>query len=329
MPSSFGQVIPVTGLTLGFAGTVSRLGERVITARQVLPSTPSNIAFGAPAVIVSDSLGGTFQSVVDFLTAPAVTVQAATVNAVATITVASAAGIVEGMVASGSGIGSNAVVTAIAGLVVTLSAASTSTSSGTVAVTFAIPSGNAKSLRGAFAGIAVREVKTMLTYPSGTTPGVQQVGYYAPGEMAEVLERGSITVPIAYGTPAANAQVYLRVVANGALSGTAVGDLEAAADTAASTTMGTTLGSAVVAVASPSGIVVGQIASGAGIPPNAAVVSISSSNITLSQPATATVASGVAVTFSNTIPLPGALFRTGYLDANNLAEITITQRNAA
>ena len=30
-PISFGQVIPVTGPVLGFAGTVSRVGERVIT----------------------------------------------------------------------------------------------------------------------------------------------------------------------------------------------------------------------------------------------------------------------------------------------------------
>ena len=41
-PISFGQVIPVTGPVLGFAGTVSRIGERVITARQFVPTTSSN-----------------------------------------------------------------------------------------------------------------------------------------------------------------------------------------------------------------------------------------------------------------------------------------------
>ena len=39
---SFGQVIPVTGPVLGFAGTVSRVGERVITARTFSPTTTTN-----------------------------------------------------------------------------------------------------------------------------------------------------------------------------------------------------------------------------------------------------------------------------------------------
>src|ERR1700733_1321934 len=38
-----------------------------------------------------------------------------------------------------------------------------------------------------FAGMAVREVKTQLTYPAGQQPGIQQVGYYANLQMAEVL----------------------------------------------------------------------------------------------------------------------------------------------
>lgn len=65
--SSFGGVIPVTGLNLGFLGNVSRLGERVITARLVLATTPNPIKFGDAVVIVPDSTGGTYQNVNDFI----------------------------------------------------------------------------------------------------------------------------------------------------------------------------------------------------------------------------------------------------------------------
>lgn len=65
---AFGKVLPVIGLNLGFVGNFSRTGERVITARQVLPSTPNPIKFGDAVVIVPDSMGGTYQSVADFIT---------------------------------------------------------------------------------------------------------------------------------------------------------------------------------------------------------------------------------------------------------------------
>lgn len=80
---------------------------------------------------------------------------------------------------------------------------------------------------GAFAGIAVREVKSNETYiPSPT------LGFYAPGAPMDVLERGAIIVPYhAFGAnaaPKAGGKVYLRVATNGA--GTAVGQFESAAD---------------------------------------------------------------------------------------------------
>jgi hypothetical protein len=65
---SFGQVINVTGPNNGFQGTVSRFGERVITAREFVPFTAANnLNFGDPAVIIPNAVGGYFDSVADFL----------------------------------------------------------------------------------------------------------------------------------------------------------------------------------------------------------------------------------------------------------------------
>ena len=63
----FGTVIPVLSLNLGFPGNISRVGERVIHPRQVLPSTPNSLLFGQGAVIIPDSLGGTVQSIADYI----------------------------------------------------------------------------------------------------------------------------------------------------------------------------------------------------------------------------------------------------------------------
>lgn len=63
----FGTVIPVLALNNGYPGNISRVGERVIHARQVLATTPNSITFGQACAIVADSLGGTVQSVADFI----------------------------------------------------------------------------------------------------------------------------------------------------------------------------------------------------------------------------------------------------------------------
>lgn len=65
--SSFGGVIPVQIMNMGFLGNVSRMGERVIAARPVLSTTPNPINFGDPVILVPDSTGGTWQSVKDFI----------------------------------------------------------------------------------------------------------------------------------------------------------------------------------------------------------------------------------------------------------------------
>lgn len=190
MPNYFGQYIPVTGLTLGFPGKVSRMGERVITARQVLSTTTNPISFGAGVVIVSDTAGGTYQSIADFI--------------------------------AGSG---------------SFTAAK-------------------------FAGVAISEVETTLGYPY--IPGISVTGNYLPGALAEVLERGSIVVPVPVATGiTSQGPVYVRITLNGEIPAGVVGDFEAAADG------------------------------------------------------------------GNTVQLTNVVFRTGVLDANGMAEITLLNRVAA
>jgi hypothetical protein len=182
-----------------------------------------------------------------------------------------------------------------------------------------------------FAGVGVREVKTQLSYSSLATIPATLVGIYVPGEIAEMLEEGSICVAINNGTPKSQGAVFVRVSLDAAISAGVVGGFEAVTDpNPVSTTMGTTSGSAAITVASATGITVGSIATGTGIPTGASVISVVGTTVTLSANATATAASGVAVTFSHTVQLPSnVVFRTGNLDSNNVAEITLLNRQAA
>ena len=85
---------------------------------------------------------------------------------------------------------------------------------------------------GCFAGFAVREVKTLLSYNT-TQPITPLIQGYAPGDIADVIERGSVTVVVKDPQSAgykAGQSVYLRTVVNGAFPSAAVGDLETAAD---------------------------------------------------------------------------------------------------
>ena len=189
--TSLGQTIPVLGVNLGSPGVVSRIPNPTIVARPVNTGSTLNLNFGDAAVVISDSTGGTWKSVADYM-------------------------------ANGGGTAATALAN--------------------------------------FAGFAVREVKTQLGYPP--TYGGQSVGYYQPGELAEVLEQGAILVPLLAGTPQANQQAYVRVVSNPAIS-TVIGGVEAAQD-------------------------------------------------------------GV-----NTITVPGLVFRTGDVDANNMVEVIMLRRYAA
>ena len=72
-----------------------------------------------------------------------------------------------------------------------------------------------------FDGIAVRETKTMPTFPPTT-----QVGNYAPAQVADILRNGAITVVCSVGTPVANGAVYIRMVVDGAIPAGIVGGFE-------------------------------------------------------------------------------------------------------
>ncbi len=268
-PISFGQVIPVTGPVLGFAGTVSRIGERVTTARTFVPTTSTNnLNFGDPVVMQPTATGGTWDTVADF-------VAAATSNI--------------GLVAS------------------------------------------------YFAGFGIREVQTQLSYPAGQTPGVLQVGYYANGNIAEVLERGSGTLLLSVGAPNAGAQVYTRVVLNTVVAAGTIGDWEtnpAATDLFTLTGVtGVAAGQTAITLTA-TGVYVGQVVSGPGIVPGTYVVSGtgtagSYSAIVLSQAITTALTSTSPLTFSNLVALPNVVARTGFVDANSMFEATIKTRNAA
>lgn len=261
MATSFGQVIPVTGPNLGFPGTVSRFGERVIAAREFVPITPANnLLFGQAAVIIPNQQGGFYDSVTDFL--------------------------------------------------------------GTVA--------NIGLLYKAFAGFAVREVKTQLGFPYN--PNTPLTGYYANGQMAEVLERGSMTVALAVGNPNSQDQVYVRTALNGAIAAGLVGDIETNPAASDLFNVATTLteGSTAAVVASGTNVVVGQVISGAGIAPGTYVAAVAGTAVTLSQAATATFATtGSILQFSSLFACPGVVVRTGLVDANSMLEITLKNRVAA
>lgn len=262
-PLSFGQVIPVTGPNLGFAGTVSRVGERVIAAREFVPTdSTKNLSFGDPAVLIENAIGGYWDSIADFI------------------------------------------------------AAATS---------------NIPLIASLFAGAAIREVQTQLVYPAGQQPGILQVGYYAAGTMAEVLERGSITVPLAVGTPVAGSQVYSRAVANGAIPNSFLGDYEtnpAATDLFTDVTPTGTINTTSLTITNAN-IKVGQVVSGPGIAPATYVTAYAPGTATLNNALTLDVIAGQAITFSNLIALPNVVARTGVVDANGIFEITLKVRNAA
>lgn len=254
---SFGSVIPVTGLNIGFPGQVSRTGEMVIAARQANSSNAHNISFGQAVMLLGDTMGGTLISAADwFASGGGYSVGTASTHSNTTVdTLAFNAAVSIGQYIFGTGIPVGATITAVTPTSITISKAATSTGAG-VAIYVA-----------SFDGIAVREVKTNVTSylnMEQTGSNTPVVGYYAPGEITEVLERGSIAAQINGGNVFAGAPVMIRLVLNGSIPAGVVGGLE-----------GYTQGD------------------------------------------------------SGLLQLPNVVFRTGVLDANNVAEITILNRVAA
>lgn len=74
-----------------------------------------------------------------------------------------------------------------------------------------------------FAGIAIREVKQATDYYAAC-------GSYLPGEICDVIERGSVTVLCNVGTPTAGGKVYIRIAKNTNIVNGVVGQFEASED---------------------------------------------------------------------------------------------------
>ena len=341
--NSFGVAIPVTGPNNGFPGSVTRMGDRQIISK-VVDSTASaaGIPFGAGVIELSNSTGGSFISFADYLatavlaanlptfqqkfagiavrnvqtnyqyqslyassgtTTISTTMTQATVGST-TVVVASATGIVIGMSVEGAGIQAGTLVSGISGTTITIS----------LATTAAIPA------------------LTVVIFTQVLAQGV--TGFYAVGQQCEPLISGSIVVSITAGTPQANLAVYIRALANANLPGTSVGDFEAADDVATTTpTTSTTVGSTTLTTSTGTGVAIGQRVTAPGIPDNTYITAGSGTSWTISQAATATTTTAAA-SFSNMILLgnvnsPWIRFRTGNLDPNNVAEVTVLVRHAA
>lgn len=227
--SSFGSVIPVTGLNIGFLGQVSRLGggDPFIVSKFANALNVNNIAFGDTVVVLPDSSGGTYRQFADFITNgnTASGVTATLVNGTATMTVVTGFDLLApGMFLQGVSIPAGTFIKAL--LTSTGPGAGTLTMSANAAATVA----SAENVGiGVFGGIAVREVKTQLAYPYNTL-GSSQVGTYLPGQITDALVRGSITTKVYNGTPRQNGAIYIRAILNGTFPNGIVGGLEAQAD---------------------------------------------------------------------------------------------------
>ena len=332
----FGQVIPVLGPLVGFPGQFSRTVDTIVKSRVVLATSANPLSFGSGAVLIGSATGGSWQSFADFLatatnaqylqqyfagvavrnvktgqpysalnqsppTSAANTTGTAS-SASTSLTVASATGIVVGQSVEGAGIAPNTTVTVISGTTITLS----------LPTLYALSSTNVSFL---------------------TLNTTAAVGSYAQNTEGEVLLRSSISVVVTAGTPQAGAPVYIRTVANASTPGTSVGDFEAAAETATTAlTYGCTIGSTTLTTSAATGLAVGQMVSGPGIALNSYIVSGATTSWVISQPATATIASGAALTSYNTallgsVTAPWLKFTVDQQDTNGITEIVIHERH--
>jgi hypothetical protein len=181
-------------------------------------------------------------------------------------------------------------------------------------------------------GIARDAVETNAFYPlnGGTN---MPAGQYLPGMMVNGLTKGTISVQINNGTPSgANELAFLRLVTNAAIPAGVVGGIEGVADSV-STTATWTSGENTLTVTSATGVQVGQLVTGPGIPANTAVTGVAGTTITLSQVTTA-AGTAAAVTFANTVQLTNIVFKTGVLSTDpntgkSASQVTILERKVA
>lgn len=76
-----------------------------------------------------------------------------------------------------------------------------------------------------FGGFAAREVKSFETFIP-----IPTINFYAANSPCDVIERGSVIVKCAVGTPTAGGLVYCRKTLNGAIPAGLLGSIEATVD---------------------------------------------------------------------------------------------------
>ena len=76
-----------------------------------------------------------------------------------------------------------------------------------------------------FAGVAVRHVKSLLSFP--VNPDLAQGGSYAPNQKASVAVRGTLPVLIRNGSPSSQGTVYIRKATNASFPNGVIGGFEA------------------------------------------------------------------------------------------------------
>jgi hypothetical protein len=178
-------------------------------------------------------------------------------------------------------------------------------------------------------GIATSNVNINPTYSSaGSNDVLTPGGSFLPGNIMDGLVQGTINVTCYNGTPTAGGAVYLRVAADSTIPGTVVGGLEAEADPNTITVSGSTSGaSATLTPGAMTGIEVGQSVTGLNIPAGTSIIAVGASTVTLSQASTNTVSGNIVL--SHTVLVPNFAWKTGFLESDDTAQVTILQRTIA
>lgn len=158
------------------------------------------------------------------------------------------------------------------------------------------------------------------------TPG----GVYGAGSLMDGMVQGTMNVVCQNGTPTAGGSVWMRTALNAAIPSAVVGGLEAAVDPnpLASTTISTTSASKTVTLSTATGAAIGQVLTSANLPANTTIVNLVGVTATVSQAATATAA-GTAAVLSTNMLIPNFLWKTGYLETDLTAQVTVLARTIA
>lgn len=178
-------------------------------------------------------------------------------------------------------------------------------------------------------GIAVSNVNINPAYnTAGSDDVLTPGGVYLPSSIMDLLVQGTINVSCNNGTPTAGGAVYIRTAADPAITAGVVGGLEAIADPNVVTTTGSTSGASTALTAgSGTGIKVGMSVSGTNIVAGTTVAAVTGTAVTLSDASSGTVSG--TVTFGYTVLYPNFKWKTGFLETDLTAQVTILQRTIA